>query len=77
MSIPIHIDANGRVTSAAGSKLSLSISSATGLFRGAVVDPRTGKNLQFQGAIYDDWDVGLGYFLNPAQSGQALIAPTP
>jgi hypothetical protein len=77
LSVPIHIDTNGRVTSLGTTKVNLTISSTTGLFRGAVVDPRTGKNLQFQGAIYDDWDVGLGYFLNPAQSGQALIAPMP
>jgi len=77
LSVPIHVDGNSHVTSTGGAKVNLTISSSTGLFRGAVVDPRTGKSLQFQGAIYDDWDVGLGYFLNPAQSGQALIAPVP
>lgn len=73
----ISIDSNGRVTNLGGNKLTLNISASTGLFRGSVVDPRTGKPLLFQGAVFDDWDVGLGYFLNPAQSGQALIAPAP
>jgi hypothetical protein len=77
ITIPISIDANNRVAVLGGNKLTLSISTSTGLFRGSVVDPRSGKPVQFQGALFNDWDVGLGFFLNSGQSGQAIVTPAP
>jgi len=77
ITVPIRVDANNRVSVVGSAKATVTINSSTALFRGSVVDPRNGKPLQFQGAIFDDWDVGLGYFLNPAQSGQVLITPAP
>jgi len=77
ITIPIRIEANNRVTSTGSTRVSVSINPSTGLFRGSVIDPRSGKALPFQGALFGDWNVGLGYFLNAAQSGQVMIAPAP
>src|SRR5207302_8436851 len=77
VTIPIRIDANNRVTNLGTNKLTLSISTSTGLFRGSVVDPRSGKPVLFQGALFNDWDGGLGYFLNTGHSGQAMLTPQP
>ena len=70
-SIELSLNNHG---SAAGQKLTLNISSTTGLFKGAISNGN-GKPLQFQGAVFQGWNNGFGFFLNPTQSGQVLLAP--
>jgi hypothetical protein len=58
-------------------KLSLSVTPTTGLFKGTVVDPSTGKTVQFQGVLFEKGNVGLGYFSGGNQSGTVSFAPNP
>jgi hypothetical protein len=58
-------------------KLSLSLTTASGLFKGTVVDPASGKNVQFQGVLYEKENVGLGFFPGGNQSGAVSFAPNP
>jgi hypothetical protein len=57
--------------------LKLTITPGSGLFQGSVLNPDTGKSLKFQGALFQDINVGLGYFLNSDQSGQIYLGPLP
>jgi len=71
------LDANNRVTNLGANQLKLTITPATGLFHGTVANPTTGKALPFQGALFEDWNSGFGYFLGPSQGGQVYLGPTP
>jgi hypothetical protein len=73
----IRLDLSSRVTDLGSNKLKLTITSSSGLFRGSIVDPDTGKPLQFQGALFQDWKVGLGYFLEGDESGKVLLNQAP
>jgi hypothetical protein len=73
----IRLDLSSRVTDLGSNKLKLTITSSSGLFRGTIVDPDTGKPLQFQGALFQDWKVGLGYFLEGDESGKVLLNRAP
>jgi hypothetical protein len=74
---PLKLELNNKVTDLSGNKLSLSVTATSGLFHGSVLNPDTGKPITFQGALFPDWNVGLGYFLTPNQSGQVYLAPAP
>jgi hypothetical protein len=71
------VDLNNRVTDLSGNQLKLIITPSTGLFHGTVLNPNNGKVLPFQGALFEDWNSGFGYFLGPSQSGQVYLGPTP
>jgi hypothetical protein len=64
------------VTNLSTNKLTLKLSTATGLFKGAVVDPATAKSIPFSGVVLQhnngEW---LGYFLNAGRSGEVIVAP--
>ena len=49
----------------------------TGLFKGSVLNPDTGKAFKFQGAINQSDNTGFGYFLNGGQSGSVTMEDTP
>ena len=74
-STSLKLDSNNKVTDLSGHKLTLSLAPTSGLFHGSVLNPDTGKPITFQGALFPDWNVGLGYFLTPNQSGQVYLAP--
>jgi hypothetical protein len=57
--------------------LSLSLTPATGLFKGTAVEPSTGNKISFQGVLLENNNVGLGYFLKNGQSGAVNFAPAP
>jgi hypothetical protein len=57
--------------------LKLSVTPSSGLFQGSIVNPDTGRPVKFQGVLFQDVNVGLGYFLNADQSGQIYLGPTP
>jgi hypothetical protein len=71
----LKLELNNKVTDLSGNKLSLILTPTSGLFHGSVLNPDTGKPITFQGALFPDWNVGLGYFLTPNQSGQVYLAP--
>jgi hypothetical protein len=66
---------NNKVVNHGPSKLSLSVTPATGLFKGTVVDPVSGKSVPFQGVLYEKGNVGLGFFPGGEQSGAVSFAP--
>lgn len=74
-STSLKLDLNNKATDLSGHRLSLSLIPTSGLFHGSVLNPDTGKPVTFQGALFPDWNVGLGYFLTPNQSGQVYLAP--
>jgi len=74
-STSLRLELNNKATDLSGHKLSLTLTPTTGLFRGTVLNPDTGKPVSFQGALFPDWNVGLGYFLTPNLSGQVYLAP--
>jgi hypothetical protein len=73
----MRLEINNKATDLGGRKLNLSITTSSGLFHGSILDPDKGKPMQFQGALFQDWKVGLGYFLNGDESGKVLLNRAP
>jgi hypothetical protein len=72
------LDLKNKITPASSAgKLSLTISPTSGYFQGSVINPATGKSMKFQGALFQNWNVGLGYFLAPDQTGELFLGPAP
>jgi len=55
----------------------LSLTPASGLFKGTVTDPASGHAVSFQGVLFEKNNVGLGFFLGPNQSGSVSFVPNP
>ena len=68
---------DNKIINQSKNKLSLSLTSASGLFKGTVVDPATGHNVPFQGVLFEKNNVGLGFFPGGNQSGGVSFAPNP
>jgi hypothetical protein len=73
----LTLGVNNRVTPAAGAKLALTITPATGFFKGTAADPHTGKSVPFQGALFQKDRIGVGYFLGTDASGEVYLSPAP
>jgi hypothetical protein len=73
----IRLELNNRVTNLSGSKLTLSITTSSGMFRGAFVDPDSHKSEPFQGVLFQDSNIGVGYFLGSDRSGEIWLGPAP
>jgi hypothetical protein len=71
----IIIGANNRVTNLSSNRLTLTFKTSTGSFTGRVVKPGSAQSLSFNGLALPDMEIGLGYFLGTAQSGQVLLGP--
>jgi hypothetical protein len=56
------LDSRNRAISDRSSRLTLSFTGATGLFKGSVANPATGRTISFQGALFDKGSIGIGYF---------------
>ena len=57
--------------------LKLTLTPSSGLFQGSILNSDNGKPLKFQGALLQDMNLGLGYFLNTDQSGLIYFGPAP
>jgi hypothetical protein len=68
---------NNKVSNVGISKLKLTLTSTSGLFKGTTVDPSTGHTLSFQGVLFEKGNVGLGFFSGATQSGAVNFAPNP
>jgi hypothetical protein len=77
LTMNLTLGINNRVTVAPGTKLTLSLTPATGLFKGSALNPATGKTMTFQGALFKKANVGVGYFLGTDQSGEVYLSPAP
>jgi alpha-tubulin suppressor-like RCC1 family protein/PKD repeat protein len=67
------IGANNRVTGPPGSKLGLTFTPSTGLFRGTVLNPATSKAISFSGVVLQKTNTGRGFFLDSNLSGKASL----
>jgi hypothetical protein len=68
----VQIGPNNKVTNLSANKLSLSVSSSTGVFKGSAAVPGAGKTISFQGALLKGGE-GEGFFMNGSQSGQVKL----
>jgi hypothetical protein len=66
---------NSKVTDT--NKMSLTISTASGLFTGSVVNPATKKAISIYGAVLQKQNIGAGYFLGTNESGEVFLGPVP
>jgi len=71
----ISLDTANKVTNLSSNKLSLKIKTSSGLFRGKVVDPATGKSIAINGALLQKQNRGDGYFINGDESGSVFLGP--
>ena len=67
----LSIDANSKITGT--NKLAVSFTTATGLFRGTVLSPETGKPIPVNGALLQKQNIGYGYFLGTNQTGGVVL----
>ena len=77
LTVNVTLGGNNRVTAANGAKLTLTVTSTTGLFKGSAVNSNSGKVVPFQGALFKKGNVGVGYFLGADQSGQVYLSAEP
>jgi hypothetical protein len=71
----LAIKSNNTVTGT--NKLSLTITTASGLFQGSVVNPATGKTISVSGVLLQDAKAGYGCFLGGNESGSVYLEPAP
>jgi uncharacterized protein (DUF2147 family) len=71
----VKLMANNTVSNASANKLVLTITKASGLFNGSVVDPASGKTLKFKVAVLQKQRAGSGFFLGTNQSGGVYFGP--
>ncbi|SPE54973.1 exported hypothetical protein [Verrucomicrobia bacterium] len=71
----VTLDVHNRASSPPANKLSLNINASLGLFSGTVLNPESNQRLSFSGALWENGQVGLGFFLNGNQSGEVYLEP--
>jgi len=71
----INLGLNSKVTNLSSNKLSLSFGLSTGLYRGAVIDPATGKSSTYSGAVFQKLNNGYGFLLGTNLSSSVDVAP--
>jgi hypothetical protein len=69
----ILLGANSKVTNLGSNKLALSITTSSGLFKGSVVNPATGKSLAFSGALLQKQNAGSGFLLGTNRSSVVWV----
>jgi hypothetical protein len=69
----IALGAGSKVTNLGSNKLSLSIATASGLFKGSVTDPSTGKSFSFSGALLQKQNAGAGFLLGTNRSSRVVL----
>ena len=57
--------------------VTLAFNSASGLFKGTVINPATGKPIAVNGVVLQNQNFGAGFFLGTTESGSALLMATP
>jgi hypothetical protein len=64
-----------KVTNLSSNKLILTLTTSSGLLKGSVVNPATGKAILISGAVLQKQNIGSGYFLGTNQSGRVYFGP--
>ena len=72
-----YLDLPGHQFVPGNSTLKLGFTASSGLFQGSVVNPDNNQQIKFQGVLFQNVNVGLGYFLNSGLSGQLYLGPAP
>jgi hypothetical protein len=73
----LFVNDQNRLTISDDPSLKLTITLSSGLFQGSILTPSSTRPIKFQGALFQDLNLGLGYFLNSDQSGQIYLGPAP
>jgi hypothetical protein len=53
----------------------LTCTTSSGLFKGSVMNPATGKLISVNGIVLQNQNLAAGYFLGTNQSGSVVISP--
>src|SRR5258706_2866523 len=62
-----------KIGSTSGKSLTVTVTPATGLFKGTMLNSASGKLVPIQGALSRKANVGMGYFLGDATSGEVYV----
>ena len=71
----IGLTTDNRAVNFDANKLTLSFTFSSGLFKGSVADPYSGKVFPFRGAVFQKQNSGAGYFLGRTESGSVQLNP--
>lgn len=71
----IAFGASNIVTNQSTNALKLTITTSTGLFKGTVVDPSSGRTIAVNGVLLQKQNFGSGYFLGTNQTGRVYFGP--
>jgi hypothetical protein len=66
---------NQVVLGPANQSIQLTFKTSSGLFKGSVINPETGRPIAIEGIVLQSQDVGAGFFLGTSESGSALLSP--
>ncbi len=69
----VIVSSDNKVTDLGANKLVMSVTSGTGLFKGAMNNPANGKRLSFSGVILQKQSSGYGFFLGSTESGDVTF----
>ena len=69
----VAMGADSRVANLGNNRLTLSITTSSGLFKGTAVDPVSGKSKTFRGALVQKRNEGSGYFRGTNQTGRVYL----
>jgi hypothetical protein len=70
----IALDSANKVTSP-NATLKMAVTTASGLFKGSVANPVTGKAISFNGVVLQKQNFGGGFFLGTNQTGRVFFGP--
>jgi hypothetical protein len=71
----VALSAASKVTNLSSNKLTLTITTTSGLFKGSVVNPANGKTITINGVVLQNQNYGGGFFLGTNQTGRVFFGP--
>jgi hypothetical protein len=71
----VALSAASKVTNLSSNKLTLTITTTSGLFKGSVVNPANGKTITINGVVLQNQNFGGGFFLGTNQTGRVFFGP--
>jgi hypothetical protein len=71
----ITLDSANKVTNLTDSKSKIKITTSSGLFKGKVTNPDTGKSVPVTGVVLQNQNYGAGHFINGTETGSVYLGP--
>ena len=71
----IALSLANKITNLSTNKLTLTITTPSGLFKGSATDPVSGKAISINGVVLQKLNVGYGFFLGTNQTGRVYFGP--